>query len=156
MRRILIALIFCLGLVMQSNAQEVYKEIMKISRKALQDPTKSEEVKKIHVFKMDALNYLAMKCITETPDSSVTFIDRQAYAMYEFVNLYVKRIGQAKNKKEKNETAEMFKEASLESPMFFDMDKSVVESYLNTERFITHFSLDTNWIKALAYIRKKL
>ena len=35
-------------------------------------------------------------------------------------------------------------------------DKSLVLVYLNSEDYLTQFSLDTDWIAALAEVKKKL
>jgi hypothetical protein len=34
------------------------------------------------------------------------------------------------------------------------MDKELILSYYNNENYITRFSLDTNWVKALAVVKQ--
>ena len=50
----------------------------------------------------------------------------------------------------------LFKEASILFPRFNDPDTEFTQSYCNDNRFLTQFSLDTDWVKALAYVREKL
>lgn len=156
MKRILfMALLFCM-ISISANSQEVYKEILRLSNKYVNDPSKSTQVKKINLFKVDGLNYMAMKTKEVMPDSAVTILDYQAFALYEFINLYVSKIGKTDKKKEKEKILGIFKNASINNPRFFDMDKPLVLSYYNNDKYITQFSLDTDWVKALAEVRKVL
>lgn len=152
---LLIALMACMSNIC-ANGQDVYNEILKLSRKAMKDPSKSTQIKKINMFKVDELNYMAMKTKETMPDSAVTVLDYQAFAMYEFVNLYMDKIGKTEKKKEKTAILNIFKSASINNPRFFDMDKPLVLSYYNNENYLTQFSLDTDWVKALAEAKKML
>lgn len=149
------ALIMCMSNI-SANGQDVYNEILRLSRKAVKDTSKSTQVRKINLFKVDELNYMAMKTKEMMPDSSVTVLDYQAFAMYEFINLYMDKIGKTDKKKEKTAILNIFKSASINNPRFFDMDKPLVLSYYNNDNFLTQFSLDTDWVKALAEARKLL
>ena len=73
-----------------------------------------------------------------------------------FVNLYMSKIGKIDKKKEKEKILNIFKIASINNPRFFDMDKSLVLSYYNNDNYLTQFSLDTDWVKAIAEARKVL
>lgn len=149
------ALLLCMT-SLSANSQDVYKEILRLSNKNVKDPSKSTQVKKINLFKVDALNYMAMKTKEVMPDSTVTILDYQAFALYEFVNLYMSKIGKIDKKKEKEKILNIFKIASINNPRFFDMDKSLVLSYYNNDNYLTQFSLDTDWVKAIAEARKVL
>lgn len=152
---LLMALIMCMSNI-SANGQDVYNEILRLSRNAVKDTSKSTQVRKINLFKVDELNYMAMKTKEMMPDSSVTVLDYQAFAMYEFINLYMDKIGKTDKKKEKTAILNIFKSASINNPRFFDMDKPLVLSYYNNDNFLTQFSLDTDWVKALAEARKLL
>lgn len=145
------ALLLCMT-SLSANSQDVYKEILRLSNKNVKDPSKSTQVKKINLFKVDALNYMAMKTKEVMPDSTVTILDYQAFALYEFVNLYMSKIGKIDKKKEKEKILNIFKIASINNPRFFDMDKSLVLSYYNNDNYLTQFSLDTDWV---SYSRSK-
>ena len=75
--------------------------------------------------------------------------------MTEFINLYFKRLGEAKSKPKKDIVITRFKNASINNSLFNDMDKDLVLGWYNSTKFATPFSLDTNWTKALAEIRGK-
>ncbi len=78
------ALLLCMTSI-SANGQEVYQEILRLSKKAVSDPSKSTQVKKINLFKVDELNYMAMKTKEVMPDSAVTVLDYQEFA-YNFVS----------------------------------------------------------------------
>ncbi len=149
------ALLLCMTSI-SANGQEVYQEILRLSKKAVSDPSKSTQVKKINLFKVDELNYMAMKTKEVMPDSAVTVLDYQAFALYEFINLYMDKMGKTDKKKEKTTILNIFKSASINNPRFFDMDKPLVLSYYNNDNYLTQFSLDTDWVKALAEVRRML
>lgn len=156
MKKIIFAITLALGATLNASAQEVYKEIMRLSEKTANDKSKDIETRKIATFKVDGLKYMAMRTRELMPDSTVNVVDNQAFAMYEFVNLYVKKIGEAKNKKGKETVVDIFKNASMQNPRFHDMDLDLVEGYIRNEGYITKFSLDTDWIKATAQAREEL
>ncbi|MDD6940463.1 MAG: hypothetical protein PUI90_05965, partial [Prevotella stercorea] len=75
-------------------------------------------------------------------------LGQQTDALIEFVNLYVKRLAAA-GKKDKEMVKAKFRAASINNSLFNDVDKEVVYSYVDNDKFITNFSLDTDWVKAL-------
>lgn len=156
MKKLLIVLSLVAISTISVQAQDVYKEILNISEKVANDKTKDTETRKIATFKVDELKYMAMKVRELMPDSTVTIIDQQAYAMYDFINLYTKKLGEAKNKKNKETILDIFKTASIQNPWFNDMDLDLVESYIRNDGYITSFSLDTNWLKAIEQARTEL
>ena len=156
MKRIFLFLFAAIGICTNMQAQEVYKEILKLSENIANDSSKDMESRKIATFKVDELLYMAMKTRELMPDSTVNVLDNQAYAMYDFVNLYVKKLSEAKNQKGKDTIAEIFKTASIQNPRFNDMDLDLVESYIRNEGYITKFSLDTDWEKAAEQARHQL
>lgn len=156
MRRLITIMAVLAMFTANAGAQKVYQEIMKLSEKVANDKSKDIGSRKIATFKVDELNYMAMKTKELMPDSSVTVLDNQAYAMYDFVNLYVKKLTEAKTKKDKGVIISLFKNASLQNPRFNDMDLELVESYIRTQGYVTKFSLDTDWIKAIEQVRTEL
>ena len=101
MKRILFILILLCGWSISLSAQEVYQEIMRLSKKVAEDKSKDLETRKVATFKVDELKYMAMKTRELMPDSTVRVLDVQAYAMYDFVNLFLRRLGEAKKKSAK-------------------------------------------------------
>lgn len=156
MKKLFIILTAALTWQCESFGQDVYKEILKISQTTANDKSKDLQTRKVATFKADALLYMAMKMGQLMPDSTVSVLDHQAYAMYDFINLYIKKLSETKSKKNKAEIIQLFKNASLQNSRFNDMDLELVEAYIRKEGYITKFSLDTNWEKAIAQAREEL
>ena len=73
--------------------------------------------------------------------------------MIDFVNLYVKRLSMEKKQKNKNLIKATFRTATINNSLFNDTDKEVTYGYVDNEKYITQFSLDTDWVKALAEVK---
>ena len=155
MKKIFLTALMLCGLSLTAPAQEVYQEILRLSRKVAADKNKSLDARKVATFKVDELKYMAMKTKEQMPDSSVRVLDVQAYAMYDFVNLFMRRLTEARKKADKEKVMTRFREASINNSRFNDMDKELVLSYYDNPNYLTQFSLDTDWVKALAEIRSK-
>ena len=57
-------------------------------------------------------------------------------------------------KKDKNIILATYKNATTSNPLFNDPEKEVTYGYVDNEKYITQFSLDTDWVKALQTIKK--
>ncbi len=75
--------------------------------------------------------------------------------MIEFVNLFVSRLSEIKKDKDKEMLKAKFRTATINNSLFNDVDKEVIYSYVDNENYITQFSLDTDWPKALAEVTGK-
>ena len=73
--------------------------------------------------------------------------------MIDFVNLYVKRLSMEKKQKNKDLIKATFRTATINNSLFNDTDKEVTYGYVDNEKYITQFSLDTDWVKALAEVK---
>lgn len=163
-RRLLIsALMACFGFV-SMNAQQVFKEMVQENKKIAEDKSKDLEVRKIATFKHDALSYMAMKVrddvLADTTNLEfahkiVQQLNEQSLSLHEFINLYIKRLTSASKKKDREVVMALFKNASLSNSFYNDDDYELVRAYCDNNNFITQFSLDTNWTKALEQVRKK-
>ncbi len=60
-----------------------------------------------------------------------------------------------KKHKDKEMLKAKFRTATINNSLFNDVDKEVIYSYVDNENFITQFSLDTDWPKALAEVTGK-
>lgn len=158
MRKIIliIALISCTTL--SSNAQEVLNSVRKQAQSVIDNPQSNPIIKKINYFEVEALNYMSMKAKEQMPDSSVEVLDKQAYAMSEFVSLYLKKLIEAQKlpKDTQKTLIHLFMDASYSNPMFNDNDKDLVLGFFSDQNSITRFSLDTDWRRALAAVQSKL
>ncbi len=143
-----------------AQAQQVYNELRKKAQTTVSDPQANSLVKQISQFKLDALNYLAIKMREDMPDSTVVFLDKQAMAMDNFVNFYVEKLIESTQQPNAVQVKmiKMFMDVSYSNPLFKDSDKELVLSYYNRADCLTRFSLDTDWCKAvaaIAYLYKK-
>lgn len=158
MRKYLLLLIALLGLSAQSvSAQEIYKEVVRLKSNAetlMNDTTKSMDVRKVACFKNDALYYLIDKA-ADAPDFSEMELGRQANAMIDFVNLFVKRLSQERKKKDKDIVMAIYKNATTGNPLFNDPEKEITYGYVDNDNYLTQFSLDTDWVKALNAVKKQ-
>lgn len=154
MRKLILSvLISFLGLA-GMQAQEVFKQIRDNAEKSATEVGGNEMVKQINRFKVDALDYMLLKMREQMPDSTTQFLDKQAYAMNNFVNFYVKTILENRDLPQAMQvkTMKLFMDASVSNPLFNDTDEELTLSYYANGSCLTRFSLDTDWRKASAAI----
>ena len=152
MKKVILFALLAIATSMQ--AQEAYNELRQKAKTTVNDPKTNAVVKQISQFKLDALNYMAIKMQEEMPDSSATFLDKQAIAMDNFVNFYVEKLIESTKlpNVQQVKMIKMFMDASYSNPLFNDKDTELVLSYYNSAQSMTRFSLDTDWCKAVAAI----
>lgn len=157
MKKLFIILALVCMSVLSTSAQEIYDEVRRIEKeaKAFANDTKNNlEARKIATFKYDAIYYLIDKASQE-PLFSEYELGVQTNAMIEFVNLFVSKLSTLKKNKDKDMLKAVFRTATVNNSLFNDVDKEVIYSYVDNENFITQFSLDTDWPKALAEVQSK-
>mgnify|MGYP000544965864 FL=1 len=157
MKQLFIILALVCMSVLSTSAQEIYDEVRRIEKeaKAFANDTKNNlEARKIATFKYDAIYYLIDKASQE-PLFSEYELGVQTNAMIEFVNLFVSKLSTLKKNKDKDMLKAVFRTATINNSLFNDVDKEVIYSYVDNESFITQFSLDTDWPKALAEVQSK-
>lgn len=157
MKKLFIILALVCMSVLSTSAQEIYDEVRRIEKeaKAFANDTKNNlEARKIATFKYDAIYYLIDKASQE-PLFSEYELGVQTNAMIEFVNLFVSKLSTLKKNKDKDMLKVVFRTATINNSLFNDVDKEVIYSYVDNENFITQFSLDTDWPKALAEVQSK-
>ena len=147
--------------------QHVYEQIYRSSYKVASDKKEDTEVRKIASFKVDAIGYLKTKTLEalSAPQTKLTAkeiarlnsrLDSMAYYMYDYVNLYLKSYAKATTERERNRIKRIFREASINNPLYGDENDDIILAYYNREDYPTQFSLDTNWIAALVEVKKLL
>lgn len=157
MKKLFIILALVCMSVLSTSAQEIYDEVRRIEKeaKAFANDTKNNlEARKIATFKYDAIYYIIDKASQE-PLFSEYELGVQTNAMIEFVNLFVSKLSTLKKNKDKDILKAVFRTATINNSLFNDVDKEVIYSYVDNENFITQFSLDTDWPKALAEVQSK-
>lgn len=162
MKKLFFVIAIALMMVGQAKAQEVANEIKRISKAVVDDPKQDVQVRRVAYFKVNVVDYMKMKIRDivagnpkdkEAINKNIKMVNEQAYAMYEFVNLYIKQLAEAKTPESKDLVGKEFRAASLNNPLFNDTDLEVVQSYVNNDNYLTRFSLDTNWVKALEEVK---
>jgi hypothetical protein len=156
MKKILLTLILACTFAVGTQAQEIYKEVKSLQSKVeaiVNDETKDLETRKVACFKYDAIYYLIDKA---SKDDTFTEYDlgTQTNAMIDFVNLYVKRLSMEKKTSGKEVVKAKFRAATINNSLFNDVDKEVVYGYVDNDKYITQFSLDTDWVKALNEVKQ--
>ena len=151
MKKILFSLLALFIFNVNINAQDVYNAIRSKALLSASDPSGNPMLKKFNQFKVDALDYMAIKMKEQMPDSTATFLDKQAFAMNNFINLYMQNIVDTQNQPANYQIyiIKIFMDASYSNPLFNDPDKELVLSYYSDGNSLTRFSLDTDWCRAI-------
>lgn len=150
MKKTLLILLMMCSFQLSMNAQEVYSSIRAKAQQTLDDPKAVPLLKKFSQFKVDALDYMVMKMKEVMPDSSATYLDDQAFALENFMTLYIKQIIDTQKEPQafQIKVIKLFMDASYSNPLFFDTDKDLVLCYFSDGSSLTRFSLDTDWLRA--------
>lgn len=154
MKKIVFAALLGIFATAEIKAQEVYNEIRNNANAAIENPLSNDMVKHINQFKVDALDYMLIKMREQMPDSTTLFLDKQAFAMNNFVNVYIQKILEYRDKpqNEQEKIIELFMDASFSNPLFNDTESELTLIYYASGDCITRFSLDTDWRRASAAI----
>ena len=155
MVRKLLLIVVLMTSMLNVSAQHAYNEAIRKAKAVAEDRTKNLEERKIAAFKREALYYLGSQAYKQMPDSSVTMLDNQALALYQFINLYTNSLLTCA-KKERTDIMDLFTGISLAHPKFHDPNKEYVLAYITNAGYITQFSLDTDWVAAYNAIRRKM
>ncbi len=150
MKKILLSIFMLCCISANMSAQEVYNAIREKTISTLQDPNTIPMLKMFNQFKLDALDYMAIKMKEVMPDSTASYLDKQAYAMNNFITLYLRTIINCQNQPSiyQIDIIKLFMDASYSNPLFNDTDKELVLSYFSDGSSMTRFSLDTDWQRA--------
>lgn len=162
-----LTLLMALGIHAQQEQTRVFRQIYSKAYKTANDPKEDISVRKLAVFRVDAITYLQTKALEELTDSTRELsqeevnhinsqLDSMAFFMHDYVNLFVKEYTRAATEKQKDRVIKMFSDASMENPLYKDPDEELVLSYYNRKDFLTRFSLDTDWVKAEEAVKEKL
>ena len=129
----------------QSNAQEVFNSVLESAQNALKDPVQNFSKTQIAKFKIDALNRNDL-------------LDIQSYYMSEFISKYLTEIICCEGQPDsvKKAIVFLFVNASAVCPLFNDKDKDKINKYINSDKQLTPFCLDTDWKKAFQFVNKAM
>ncbi len=173
MRKFKSIVVIALAMMMSAasaNAQtteRVHEQIYKSAYMIAVDTKEDSELRKVASFKVDAISYLKSKALIAFSENSKNLkaedvahinaqLDSMAYYMHEYVNLFVKEYAKAVHTNSQDRILKIFRDASIDNPLYKDNDKELTLAYYNRADYPTQFSLDTNWVNALAAVKKKL
>lgn len=137
-----------------ANAQDIFNEIRKTAKEKTENPLVPDMIRQVNQFKVDALDYLLLKMREQMPDSTTAFLDKQAYAMNNFINFYMSKIVEVKERPQAYQLKllQLFMDASYSNPLFNDPDRELTLIYFSDSESLTRFSLDTDWRRASAAV----
>lgn len=139
------------------SAQEIFKEVTRIQKRfeaVKYDKTKKLDERRVASFQWDAIEYMLYRS-KENESFTERQLGEQTEALMDFVKLYFRRLAESGKGKNKDVVVAKFRNASLNNSLFQDMDKDLVLAYVNNAAYATPFSLDTDWVKALAEVRSQ-
>lgn len=157
MKRLILSLLLTATLGGSAKAQAVYNEIRSNAQAAAQTAT-SGLAKQIGQFKVDALDYMLIKMREQMPDSTTAFLDKQAYALNNFIGFYLQKIAEMATmpKARQVKVIKLFMDASVSNPLFNDKDTELTLGYYEQADCLTRFSLDTDWRRAVAAVAMEI
>ncbi len=153
MKKIIMTLMLVCSFAAQASAQDIFNEVKNLMddyQKVKSDTSLDLDVRKVATFKWDAIYYMIYMASDETESE----LGLQVDAMIDFVNLYLAQLQEAKGTQAKQMVRSKFKNATLENARYNDTDKETIYAYVDNQNFLTQFSLDTNWVKALEEVKK--
>ena len=151
MKKIILTLMLLVAMATTASAQQVYNELRQKAQEAVSNPATNGMLRQFNQFKLDALNYMGIKMREQMPDSTVSFLDRQAFALNNFLSLYMQTLLDNRQQPAAYQVKLMkiFIDASVSNPLFNDPDKELVHSYFADGNSLTRFSIDTDWRRAI-------
>jgi len=151
MKRFLLSAILILSIAPTLSAQEIYTEIRRTAQAKVNDSSADILVRRFSMFKLEALNYMAIKMKEEFPDSSADLLDKEALSLNIFITNYTRSLIENRNMPAnyQKKVIKAYMDASYSNPLFNDADKEMVLSYFNDGSSLTRFSLDTDWRRAV-------
>lgn len=158
MKKLILVAAFGLFTATQSNAQEVFNQVVSNAKLVLEDPKADQFLIAISQFKYTALQYLCTTAIKRKGGPvEADMLDRQAYALNHFIISYFSELAKAQRSSDtaQKDIMKKYWRATAENPMFNDADKEKTEAFLNDPECITPFSIDTNWELADQFITEK-
>lgn len=158
MKKLFFTLIMTCAISMHASAQEIYTEIKKMAQEVVDNPQTDPITKQMNSFKITALNYMGIKMRELMPDSTAEFLDKEALALYHFINTYTQTLVALRDQPVAYQTKVigLFMDASYSNPLFNDPEKDYVLHYFMKGDCLTRFSLDTDWMRALLAVESEM
>ena len=158
MKRLFITLGLVFTLSASVSAQDIYYEVRRNAQENIDNPATNPIVKQFSIFKLEALNYMAIKMKEVMPDSTAEFLDHEALALNTFLTSYTASLMESKDEPAAYQVKviKVYMDASYSNPLFNDSDKEMVLAYYKNGNSMTRFSLDTDWRRAILAARESM
>lgn len=157
MKKIIFLALFFIIASAQIKAQEVYDYLLDKSELVINNTQSNTFDRKIAEFKIAAMTYFRKNIILRDGAVSSVWLDEQALALNEFVTNYLMELSLKSGAKD-NERKKIIMRYCLASnkyPLFENVNKKDADAFLHDKEGYTPFTLNTDWIKALAESQKK-
>ncbi len=140
------------------SAQQLYKQVYDTAVEVVNDEKSSDEQIKINQFKVTVLNYITAQVQKQGKERDSYFYDSQAVNMVSFITDFQDNLVKAKamSDAKRLQVIEIYRNASLNNPLFKDSNKEKTFCYVNDPTTLTPFSLDTDWEKAYEVATKEV
>ena len=128
MKKILLSALFLLSLSQTLSAQEIYSEIRRSAQAKVNDTSADMLVRQFSMFKLEALNYMAIKMKEEFPDSTAELLDKEALSLNVFITNYTRSLVDSRNMPVlyQKKVIKAYMDASYSNPLFNDKDSDMV------------------------------
>lgn len=155
MKKLISILAMMLCLAIPTQAQNVYKEVLRLAKEQRKPTNRLNEQRETAKFSVDALEYMAAKTKELMPDSTTLTLDYQSYCLHEFIRYYKTALNKASNKASRRNVVMTFQEATLKNRRFNDKEEDITFAYIKDNKSFTPFCIDTDWVKAMEYLKNK-
>lgn len=148
--KLIVTLLFAFVMNTGVSAQEVFNQVVNTNKLIIEDPRADALSLNIAQFKFTSMQYLCNMAIKVNGGGvDASFLDRQAYAMNQFITNYLGELMQEKNTEKQTKIMKRYWQASAKNPLFGDKDTKTTRAFATDANSLTPFSIDTNWELAL-------
>lgn len=154
--KILLAAVMTMG-VSEAHSQEVFKYLKQKNEDVINDPKSSEFDLKVSQYKLTCLQYIVTAGVKLNGKTTTEIMDNQALNMNIFLTNYMSDIQKMTNKTEaeRKECIMKYVEITRQYPLYKDNNVETTESFVKDPGGYTPFSINVDWVKAVAELEKK-
>ncbi len=144
--------------VSAASAQSLYKKVFDNATSVVNNATSNDQQIEINQYKITVLNYISNQVKKRKLTKDSYFYDSQAVNLASFITDFETNVIKARSisTEKRLEVIKVYRDASLQNPLFGDDDKELTCVYVNDKQTYTPFSLDTDWEKAYAQATEKI
>ncbi len=144
--------------VSAASAQSLYKKVFDNATSVVNNATSNDQQIEINQYKITVLNYISNQVKKRKLTKDSYFYDSQAVNLASFITDFETNVIKARSisTEKRLEVIKVYRDASLQNPLFGDDDKELTYVYVNDKQTYTPFSLDTDWEKAYAQATEKI